>query len=238
MEDKIELQGIFDRGYGIISKSVMKMKGLHIIAKGIYSYICSYSGRGRDAFPSREQICNDLEISKDTLSKYLLELKEKGLLNIRQEKSTTGKFSHNVYSINFALPCPKITDTDNLGTVSYFVGHGEMVTNNNNINNNIYSANEIAQDASSEEKVDQREIDFEKLWQIYPSKKGKSKAFSSYCNWLKSKKYMNKTIKLTNTQMWYAIKKYVNECEQSKRFFQNGSTFFNNTIVEYVSSDD
>lgn len=233
MEDKIELEGIFEQGYGIISKSVMKMKDLHIIAKGIYSYICSYSGKGKDAFPTREHICNDLGISKDTLTKYLQELKEKGLLNVKQEKSENGKFNHNVYSVNITIPCHKITDTGDLGAVSYLTGHGEMVTNNNNINNNIYSANDFAPETPLSEK-DTKADDFEKLWNIYPSKKGKAKAFSSYCNWIKGKKYMNKTMKLTNAQMWYAIKKYTKECEANNRFFQNGSTFFNNTIVEYV----
>lgn len=236
MENKIELPGIFEQGYGMVSKLVMKMKDLHIIAKGIYSYICSYSGKGKDAFPTREQICNDLGISKDTLTKYLLVLKGKGLLNVRQEKNEDGKFSHNVYSINLVVPQNISPVNDDLGTVSYLTVPGEMVTNNNNINNNIYSANEIAPETPLPEK-DTKTDDFEKLWNIYPSKKGKAKAFSSYCNWIKGKKYMNKTIKLTNAQMWYAIKKYAKECETNNRFFQNGSTFFNNTIIEYVDND-
>ena len=110
----------------------------------------------------------------------------------------------------------------------------QLNTNKLNTKKLNYSATEIAPNTLLNEVEDKKENDFEKLWEIYPSKKGKSKAFSSYCNWLKGKKYMNKTIKLTNAQMWYAIKKYVKECESSKRFFQNGSTFFNNTIVEYV----
>ena len=235
MEDKIILEGIFDKGYGFIAKSIMQNNTISLQAKGVYGYICSYCGKGNDAFPSREKMCHDLHISNDSLGKYLTELKENKLVRVNQCKDKNGKFMHNTYTINLQLPHPNLTDTEN--TVSEKTVYGKLDTNNNNINNNIYSANDVAPDKPVPEK-DTKTEDFEKLWNIYPSKKGKAKAFSSYCNWLKGKKYMNKAIKLTNAQMWYAIKKYVKECEDSKRFFQNGSTFFNNTIIEYVKFDD
>ena len=124
MENNIlELDGIFKNGYGFIAKSVMQDNQLSLQAKGLYGYLCSYSGKGKDVFPSRKKMCFDLNISNDTLGKYLKELKESNYIQIIQSKSD-GRFSNNIYKINLKLPCAKILDTENLDT------------NNNNINNN------------------------------------------------------------------------------------------------------
>lgn len=140
MTDFIKLQGIFEEGYGIIAKKVMRDKALNVIAKSIYSYICSYSGKGNDAFPSQKLICSDLDISKDTLVKYTNQLKERGYITVKQEKEK-GKFARNVYTINI-VPCMVSSDTVKTDTVS--VGYGEVDTNNNtslNNNNNINNNN-------------------------------------------------------------------------------------------------
>lgn len=77
--------------------------------------------------------------------------------------------------------------------------------------------------------------DFEKLWKIYPSKKGKNEAYRHYNNWLKGKKYLGKTKKLSNKEMWFAIEIYKYELKKEKRedYAKNGSTFFNEAICEY-----
>lgn len=81
--------------------------------------------------------------------------------------------------------------------------------------------------------------DFEKIWVIYPRKDGKSKAFKSYKTWLKGKKVFNQTIKLTNKQMWLAVKKYADESNgKDKTYIKMGSTFFNDAILDYVEESD
>ena len=73
------------------------------------------------------------------------------------------------------------------------------------------------------------------MWNIYPSKKGKNKAYTHYKQWIKGKKYLGTTKKLNNKEMWYAIKIYKKEIkeEQKENFTKNGSTFFNEAIYEY-----
>lgn len=163
MQDFIKLQGIFEDGYGIIAKKVMKDKSLHIIAKSIYSYICSYSGKGKDAFPSQSLICNDLDISKDTLAKYVKQLKESGYITVKQEKEK-GKFAKNIYTINF-VPLPISSET--VSTDTEIIGNGETDTNNNSFNNNIIinnnnnNNNNKKIDTSAEaESFDQEKIKF------------------------------------------------------------------------------
>lgn len=135
MEDKVELQGIYSKGYGIIAKTVMQDKEISITAKGIYSYLCSYCGGGITCFPSRAKICEDLNINKDTFSKHIKQLTEKKYITIKQIKSSKEKkFCHNIYTIN-------LIDIDKLNTPYPISSDTEMSdteisdTNNNNTNN-------------------------------------------------------------------------------------------------------
>jgi hypothetical protein len=99
----------------------------------------------------------------------------------------------------------------------------EEINIDNNINNNICSS--LAED-------------FDKLWKIYPRKDGKNQAFNHYKAWINGKSYAGKIEKLTNPEMWYAIRIYqcnikLNKIE--KQYIKMGSTFFNEAIYEYAS---
>ena len=69
--DKVKMLGIYEEGYGVVAKKVMRDKTLNILSKAVYAYICSYTGKGKDAFPSQNLICRDLGIGKSTLVKYI-----------------------------------------------------------------------------------------------------------------------------------------------------------------------
>lgn len=86
-----------------------------------------------------------------------------------------------------------------------------------NIKNNIYSSNSDANTL------------FEKLWAMYPVKRGKSQVAMS------AKK---KHLLLGEEQMVRAIKRYTKELDQeSWRKPQNGSTFFNSGYVDYLDEN-
>jgi predicted phage replisome organizer len=78
---------------------------------------------------------------------------------------------------------------------------------------------------------------FELIWEIYPNKKGRAKAEGYFFGWLKGRK-INKSIKrLTDEQMYYAVRKYAKECEDNKieqQYIKHGDTFFNSYILDYV----
>ena len=77
--------------------------------------------------------------------------------------------------------------------------------------------------------------------ELYPRKESKNSAFNHYKAWLNGKKYAGKKIKLTNKQMWYATKKYAEEVKKEKKekqFIKQGSTFFNEAIMEYVDFEE
>lgn len=87
-------------------------------------------------------------------------------------------------------------------------------------------------------KDDNLANDFEKLWQIYPRKNGKNNAFLHYKSWIKGKEYAGKKQKLTNEEMWYAIRIYqcdIKKNNTDKQYIKMGSTFFNEAIYEYAN---
>lgn len=106
---------INSRGFGTISKLVMQDRNLHITAKALYAYLNSYSGSGDVCFPSVKKICYDLNISRDTLNKYLNQLMDFGYI-VKEQVREQGKFSHNTYVIcSQVTPKPKTTVAENIG---------------------------------------------------------------------------------------------------------------------------
>ena len=78
---------------------------------------------------------------------------------------------------------------------------------------------------------------FELIWKIYPRKEGKDQAFKHYKSWLRGKEYAGRKVKLTNHQMWEAVRKYADKIEREKtekQYIKMGSTFFNGAIMEYL----
>ena len=71
-------------GFAIVPKEVLCDRELHPIAKVIYSYIASYADKDGKAFPSRDKICYDLNISIGTFTKYLNQLTKAGYISVKQ----------------------------------------------------------------------------------------------------------------------------------------------------------
>ena len=128
MSDKIRLKGVYEQGYGLSPKLVMRDKNLSIEAKAIYAYMSSFAGSGGSAFPKIETACKDLNISKNRFLKYRKELVDYGYITIEKERKS-GKFDNNVYILN--------------NTVASNHRHGkssprqnEATNNNKDLNNN------------------------------------------------------------------------------------------------------
>ena len=128
-------KSILDRGYGMVGKYVMQDRELHVIAKAIYSYVCTF---GNGAFPGRDKICYDLQINKNTYAKYMKQLVDYGYITVIQSRSGNQKFFRNTYEINLdpqrvlelraeKVEQPEETTTDRPieEAASHEVGHGE-----------------------------------------------------------------------------------------------------------------
>lgn len=86
-------------------------------------------------------------------------------------------------------------------------------------------------------KPDERESDFEKIYAIYPKKRGRTKAFANYCSWLKGRTVNGKCIKLTNRQMYLAVHAYVLQQEEQGtelEYYKNFDTLMGSQLLDYV----
>lgn len=126
---------IYDSGFGILPKNVMIDTELSLQAKGLFAYFVSYAGNSDNAFPSRSLIQHQLGIGKDTLTKYLKELKLRGYVEVTQN-TEKGRFSNNVYKL-----VPYTKNTASVNTPSENTSTADVPTNINSINNNNINKN-------------------------------------------------------------------------------------------------
>lgn len=94
---------------------------------------------------------------------------------------------------------------------------------------------------TSSSNIKELKSHFEKIWEIYPNKKGKAKAEELFLQWVKGRKINKTSTKLTDEQMYYAVKKYKKECEEKaveEKFIKHGDTFFNKAILDYAEVEN
>lgn len=114
-----------------VSKSFVLNPDISMGAKMVYIAIRSFCSAEDDtAFPSSLTLAGALAINRDTVFKYVNELKDIGLITTEQRKDEKGKFTHTYYTLydterpanlNVSVaektgigprPCPKISDTE------------------------------------------------------------------------------------------------------------------------------
>lgn len=87
---------------------------------------------------------------------------------------------------------------------------------------------------------DARKSDFEKIYALYPKKKGKQRAFGLYCQWLRGKSVNGERVKLTNRQMYIAVRNYVTQQQQEEtdlQYWKNFDTLMGQSLLDYVRED-
>ncbi len=87
---------------------------------------------------------------------------------------------------------------------------------------------------------DARKSNFEQIYAIYPKKRGKQRAFGLYCQWLKGKAVNGRRIKLTNRQMYIAVRNYVTQQQQDNpdmQYWKNFDTLMGQSLLDYVKED-
>lgn len=135
MEEKVKLTGIFEEGYGISPKLVMRDKDLSIEAKAIYAYMSSFAGNGNSAFPSIGVACKDLNVSEKRFRKHRDQLIDKGYITIQKNKNDKGKFENNIYIINHTVKTSVRTKRHDGKMPSR---QNDRTNNNSSFNNNSY----------------------------------------------------------------------------------------------------
>lgn len=94
--------------WGPIPRLVLRSSGLSLGAKAVYAYLNSFvsisdvKNGELKAWPSRRRMERELGISAKTLSKYLNELREKGLIEVEQSivvRDGRSVYGNNIYSL-------------------------------------------------------------------------------------------------------------------------------------------
>ncbi len=93
------------------------------------------------------------------------------------------------------------------------------------------------------DKNEQLETDFEIIYAIYPKKRGRTGAFDSYKAWVgKGKNIGGKRYRLTNRQIYLAIKKYIRQQEEAGQddltYWKNFDTLMGRQLLDYVDLGD
>ncbi len=96
---------------------------------------------------------------------------------------------------------------------------------------------------SNFEKEVQLEKDFEIIYGLYPKKKGKTVAFANYKLWVgKGKDVGGKKYRLTNRQIYLAVKKYIQQQEEAGQddyqYWKNFDTLMGRQLLDYVDLED
>lgn len=91
------LQGVFSKGYGTISKSIMTDTSLSLESKAIFAYFCALAGSGNKTNPYLSTITKQLGLSKNTYYKHYNTLIKLGFIIVIKSSHL---LSSNTYQIN------------------------------------------------------------------------------------------------------------------------------------------
>ena len=217
-KQSFQSEGIMEKGYGFIPKLIMKDKELTIEAKAIYAYLSSYTGAGNTAYPSIGLMCGDLGISEARFYKHRKLLVEKGYVVITKQRSEGG-WDNNIYTLPFK-PYPQNLSTQNLSTQN--LSTQNVGTKSNSLKSNSLKSNNKEYSAF-----------FEKMWSLYPNKKGKGRVSNT----------KKKEIHKLGDEFKRCIERYAEYVENQRENgfkelkYQNGSTFFNSGYVDYLDDN-
>lgn len=90
-------------------------------------------------------------------------------------------------------------------------------------------------------QLDEQKDNFEKIYAIYPKKRGKQRAFGIYRQWLKGRVIQGERITLTNRDMYIAVRNYVRQQEEEQpdqKYWKNFDTLMGPSLLDYVEREE
>ncbi|WP_324825066.1 helix-turn-helix domain-containing protein [Sinanaerobacter sp. ZZT-01] len=112
----LRVEGIMAQGYGLSPKIIMRDKRLTLEAKSIYCYLASFAGNGNQAFPSRDIMLDELQMSKTRYYKHLKYLIDMDYIRVERLKEKGNIFGKNIYTI-VSLPDPQVQEEQQESTL-------------------------------------------------------------------------------------------------------------------------
>lgn len=219
----------------MVFQDVTRHTALPLEAKGLYAYLASLSDVNDECYPTVDLIRHELGISKDRYYKYMRMLVAAGVVKKVQIKTEDCKFGRNVYKLTHEVyfsekPYTEKSDTES--STAEIPTAESKDTNNKSINNKSINNKNNKQCASGNAPRESKSVIddfFERIWKLYPSKKGKGQVSDA------KKKAL---YEIGYDELSRAIERYkAGLARDGWRKPQNGSTFFNSGYVDYIDAN-
>ena len=180
----------------------------------------------------RKKIASDLHISESKVFRILNDYKSE-----QQIEQQTSNRNSLISIVNWEL-YQGSEQQDEQQMNNKRTTDEQLVNTNKNIKNikNVKKEN----NNTSTEAADKIISDFGEIYKLYPKKVGKAKAIKAYRQWVTAGRDdgTGKKRKLTNKQIWRAVKLYCEEHENTERqYWKDFNTLMNN-ITDYVREDE
>lgn len=135
-------RNVFKKGYGYVSRDILLNSKISAGAKALYSILCVYGGIDSIAYPNKNTLCKNLNVSINSLDKYLRELVNMDIITKTQERSEyKGTFSHNVYTLNLDwetnVDSPSTKTNVTVNTVHQNLGYDTSDKDNKKVKNKV-----------------------------------------------------------------------------------------------------
>ncbi len=232
LEEKVRLiQAEFGlKGFAVVVKLYQKIYGE-------FGYYCEWNDDSLLLFMSENGLSSD---NKNLINEIVSACIRRNIFSERLFKEFGILTSHGVQTryLNATVRRGRVELKKEYLLISVGKNQGNVVINENNVDRNQINVCKNPQsrvEKSKEEnkntmcKADALAL-FEKLWKLYPSKKGKGQV---------SDTAKMRLLKIGYEEMGRAIDRYKTELEKDSdwRKPQNGSTFFNSGYVDYLDAN-
>lgn len=199
--------------YSVMPASIRYDERLKPSEKIFYSEITALASKDGNCWASNTYFSNLYHVNKATVSRWVSHLKKYGYITVTIEyEQGTKRISKRIIGIDEKVNTPTQKDQEGIDEKVTPPIDEKVKENNTSINN---TSNNNGQ--SKKPRKIYRD-NFEKLWKLYPNKKGnKNHAFESY----------KKAIKAgtTNKEIQTGILNLIKHCQP--KFYPYGSTWFN-----------
>lgn len=149
-----------------IPTDILDNNELSLLDKFIYGEVFTMSVQGKEFFMSNSRLAERYGKSKNTISRSVNRLSNLGYIHSKMTYNDKQEIEKRVLTLSSKMSIPLIKNDD---TLSSKMSRGITASgeDNKSINRSIEYTNAL-------------ESDFEKLWKLYPNKKGKDLAFKAY----------------------------------------------------------
>lgn len=230
--------------FTVVGNEAIQNPNLSAKAKGLFVYLLSLPN---DWIFYERELVNHFSDGKSSISSALRELKENGYVTIKKIRDENGRFMKSEWFITESPVIKAFTpETENPETGNRDPENRcpeNRALQNTNITKDLYNKRNIerkskeslrATDVAPHSENKQFEAEFEKLWSMYPNKKGKKAALNHYKKWRKeSKKHTAKYLKAKLQN----YNDYIANNHVRPQYVLNGSTWFNGRFEDELTSN-